>query len=116
MHKAATALAFSDAETKARLIRDMLKSGRPVEASEVLNSELIRRLTEQRVTLRAQFALHELPKVFLALSVFRLAGQIDHAVWILFEVVEFFRLVRATAPEWPLATDVGSAPSSRTTM
>jgi succinoglycan biosynthesis transport protein ExoP len=45
-----------DAETKARLIRDMLKSGRPVEASEVLNSELIRRLTEQRVTLRAQLA------------------------------------------------------------
>jgi uncharacterized protein involved in exopolysaccharide biosynthesis len=46
----------SDAESKARLIRDMLQSGRPVEASEVLNSELIRRLSEQRVTLRAQLA------------------------------------------------------------
>ncbi|MGB3866284.1 MAG: GumC family protein, partial [Xanthobacteraceae bacterium] len=46
----------SDAESKARLIRDMLKSGRPIEASEVLNSELIRRLSEQRVTLRAQLA------------------------------------------------------------
>ncbi|WP_438277523.1 GumC family protein [Nitrobacter sp.] len=46
----------SDAESKARLIRDMLQSGRPVEASEVLNSELIRRLAEQRVTLRAQLA------------------------------------------------------------
>jgi hypothetical protein len=34
----------------------MLQSGRPVEASEVLNSELIRRLSEQRVTLRAQLA------------------------------------------------------------
>ncbi len=46
----------SDAESKARLIREMLQSGKPVEASEVLNSELIRRLTEQRVTLRAQLA------------------------------------------------------------
>lgn len=46
----------ADAETKARLIRNMLDSGRPWEASEVLNSELIRRLSEQRVTLRAQLA------------------------------------------------------------
>jgi succinoglycan biosynthesis transport protein ExoP len=46
----------SDAESKARLIREMLQSGNPIEASEVLNSELIRRLTEQRVTLRAQLA------------------------------------------------------------
>ncbi len=46
----------SDAESKARLIRDMLKSGRLTEASEVLNTELIRRLSEQRVTLRAQLA------------------------------------------------------------
>ena len=46
----------SDAETKARLIREMLQSGKPIEASEVLNSELIRRLSEQRVTLRAQLA------------------------------------------------------------
>ncbi|WOH69335.1 exopolysaccharide transport family protein [Bradyrhizobium sp. BWA-3-5] len=46
----------SDAETKARLIREMLDSGKPIEASEVLNSELIRRLSEQRVTLRAQLA------------------------------------------------------------
>ena len=46
----------SDAEAKARLIREMLQSGRPIEASEVLNSELMRRLSEQRVTLRAQLA------------------------------------------------------------
>ena len=46
----------SDAEAKARSIRQMLQSGRPIEASEVLNSELIRRLSEQRVTLRAQLA------------------------------------------------------------
>jgi polysaccharide biosynthesis transport protein len=46
----------ADAEAKAKLIRDTLKSGRPIESSDVLNSELIRRLTEQRVTLRAQLA------------------------------------------------------------
>jgi polysaccharide biosynthesis transport protein len=45
-----------DAEAKAKLIREMLKSGQPIESSDVLNSELIRRLTEQRVTLRAQLA------------------------------------------------------------
>ena len=46
----------SDAESKARLIREMLQSGKPIEASEVLNSELFRRLSEQRVTLRGQLA------------------------------------------------------------
>ena len=46
----------SDADAKARLIRDMLKSGEPIELSDILNSELIRRLSEQRVTLRAQLA------------------------------------------------------------
>jgi uncharacterized protein involved in exopolysaccharide biosynthesis/Mrp family chromosome partitioning ATPase len=46
----------SDAESRARLIREMLQSGKPIEASEVLNSELTRRLSEQRVTLRAQLA------------------------------------------------------------
>jgi polysaccharide biosynthesis transport protein len=46
----------SDAESKARLIREMLQSGKPIEASDVMNSELIRRLSEQRVTLRAQLA------------------------------------------------------------
>jgi len=46
----------ADAEAKAKLIREMLKSGQPLESSDILNSELIRRLTEQRVTLRAQLA------------------------------------------------------------
>jgi len=46
----------SDAESKAGMIKDMLQSGKPIEASEVLNSEMIRRLSEQRVTLRAQLA------------------------------------------------------------
>jgi polysaccharide biosynthesis transport protein len=46
----------SDVEAKARLIHDMLQGGKPIEAAEILNSELMRRLFEQRVTLRAQLA------------------------------------------------------------
>jgi len=46
----------ADAEAKAKLIREMLRSGQPIESSDILNSELIRRLSEQRVTLRAQLA------------------------------------------------------------
>ncbi|MBN8967426.1 MAG: lipopolysaccharide biosynthesis protein [Rhizobiales bacterium] len=48
--------AKADAESRARAIREMLQTGRSIEASEVLNSELVRRLAEQRVTLRAQLA------------------------------------------------------------
>ena len=46
----------ADAETRARLIREQLSSGQPIESSDITNSELIRRLSEQRVTLRAQLA------------------------------------------------------------
>jgi uncharacterized protein involved in exopolysaccharide biosynthesis len=46
----------ADAEARARFIRDLLKSGKSLESAEFLNSELIRRLSEQRVTLRAQLA------------------------------------------------------------
>lgn len=46
----------ADAEARSHAIRDMLRTGKPIEASEVLNSDLVRRLSEQRVTLRAQLA------------------------------------------------------------
>lgn len=46
----------SDAESKARLIKQMLQSGKPIEASEVLNSERIRRVSEQRAAARALLA------------------------------------------------------------
>jgi uncharacterized protein involved in exopolysaccharide biosynthesis len=46
----------ADAETRSRLIRDMLRRGDPIEASDVINSDLIKRLSEQRITLRAQLA------------------------------------------------------------
>jgi uncharacterized protein involved in exopolysaccharide biosynthesis/Mrp family chromosome partitioning ATPase len=45
-----------DAQTRARMIRGMLQSGAPMEAFDVLNSDLIRRLSEQRITLRGQLA------------------------------------------------------------
>jgi succinoglycan biosynthesis transport protein ExoP len=46
----------ADAEARARLIREAIRAGLSLESSDVGNSELIRRLSEQRVTLRAQFA------------------------------------------------------------
>lgn len=46
----------ADADTRARFIRELLRSGKSLESAEFLNSELIRRLSEQRVTLRAQLA------------------------------------------------------------
>jgi uncharacterized protein involved in exopolysaccharide biosynthesis/Mrp family chromosome partitioning ATPase len=46
----------ADAEARVRLIRDALRSGHSLEFSDIANSELIRRLSEQRVILRAQLA------------------------------------------------------------
>jgi Mrp family chromosome partitioning ATPase len=46
----------AELESKARVIRDMLKRGGSLESADMVNSELIRRLNEQRVTLRAQLA------------------------------------------------------------
>lgn len=48
--------AKSDAESKARMIRDMLQSGRPIEASAISNSDIIRRLSEQRATAKSHLA------------------------------------------------------------
>jgi uncharacterized protein involved in exopolysaccharide biosynthesis/Mrp family chromosome partitioning ATPase len=46
----------ADAEARAKLIRDALRAGTPLDFSDIVNSELLRRLSEQRVTLRAQLA------------------------------------------------------------
>ena len=46
----------ADAETRAKIIRDMLRNGESIEASDIVNSELVRRLSEQRGILRAQLA------------------------------------------------------------
>ncbi|MGA3062035.1 MAG: exopolysaccharide transport family protein [Methylocystis sp.] len=49
--------AQADAQAKARLLRDMLRQNRVGDIPDVANNEVIRRLLEQRVTLRAQLAL-----------------------------------------------------------
>jgi uncharacterized protein involved in exopolysaccharide biosynthesis/Mrp family chromosome partitioning ATPase len=46
----------ADAEVRARMIREALRSGASLESTDVANSDLIRRLSEQRVTLRGQLA------------------------------------------------------------
>ena len=46
----------SDLETRAKQLRQLLRSSTAIEASDIANSETIRRLTEQRVALRAQLA------------------------------------------------------------
>jgi len=46
----------ADLDAKAKLIRDLLKSGRPIDSAEIVNSDLLKRLVEQRVTLRSQLA------------------------------------------------------------
>jgi uncharacterized protein involved in exopolysaccharide biosynthesis/Mrp family chromosome partitioning ATPase len=46
----------ADLETRSHQLRDLLKSNKSIEASDIANSETMRRLTEQRVALRAQLA------------------------------------------------------------
>jgi exopolysaccharide transport family protein len=46
----------ADAEAKTRIIRDALRAGASAEFADIINSELMRRLSEQRVALRAQLA------------------------------------------------------------
>ncbi len=46
----------ADLESRSRLIRDMLKTGKEVESADIVNSDLLKRLVEQRVLLRAQLA------------------------------------------------------------
>jgi len=53
--KARTAQA--DAQAKVSLIRDMIKKGRLADVSDVANNDLVRRISEQRVSARAQLAL-----------------------------------------------------------
>jgi succinoglycan biosynthesis transport protein ExoP len=49
--------AQADANAKARLLREAIRNGRLDSVSEVANNDLVRRLSEQRATLRGQIAL-----------------------------------------------------------
>ena len=46
----------ADLDARSKAIRDMLKSGKQVESADIVNSDLLKRLVEQRVLLRAQLA------------------------------------------------------------
>jgi uncharacterized protein involved in exopolysaccharide biosynthesis/Mrp family chromosome partitioning ATPase len=48
--------AQAEAQAKAKMIRDMLRQGRLGDVSDVANNDLVRRIAEQRVSLRAQIA------------------------------------------------------------
>ncbi|MGL4728806.1 MAG: GumC family protein [Bosea sp. (in: a-proteobacteria)] len=54
---AAARTSQADAQAKARLIKDAIREGRMFEIPDVANNELVRRLIEQRINLRAQLAL-----------------------------------------------------------
>lgn len=47
----------AEAEAKSRSIRDLLKSGKPIESADVFASSLMQRLTERGAALRAEHAL-----------------------------------------------------------
>lgn len=46
----------ADLEARARQLRELLRSGKPVDSSDIANSESMRRLSEQRVALAGQLA------------------------------------------------------------
>ena len=46
----------ADLEARARQLRDLVRSGKPIDSSDIANSESMRRLTEQRNALRSQLA------------------------------------------------------------
>lgn len=46
----------AELDAKSQLIRNLLKSGRPVDSADIVNSDLFKRLIEQRVAMRAQLA------------------------------------------------------------
>ena len=46
----------ADLEARARQLRDLIGSGRPIESADIANSDTMRRLIEQRIVVRSQLA------------------------------------------------------------
>jgi succinoglycan biosynthesis transport protein ExoP len=46
----------ADLEARAKQLRQLIRSGKPIESSDIANSESMRRLIEQRIALRSQLA------------------------------------------------------------
>lgn len=47
----------ADAQAKASMIRELLRSGKAADVTEVINNDIVRRVSDQRVTAQAQLAL-----------------------------------------------------------
>ena len=46
----------ADLEARARQLRDVISSGKPIDSADIANSDTMRRLIEQRIAVRAQLA------------------------------------------------------------
>ncbi|MGN6571292.1 MAG: GumC family protein [Pseudolabrys sp.] len=46
----------ADLQSRAKQLRELVRSGKPIDSSDIANSESMRRLSEQRIALRAQLA------------------------------------------------------------
>lgn len=46
----------ADLEARAKQLRDLIRSGQPIESADIANSDAMRRLIEQRIALRSQLA------------------------------------------------------------
>jgi len=46
----------ADLEARSQQLRDLIRSGKPIESADIANSEAMRRLIEQRIALRSQLA------------------------------------------------------------
>ena len=46
----------ADLEARARQLRELVNSGKPIESADIVNSDTMRRLIEQRIAVRGQFA------------------------------------------------------------
>lgn len=46
----------ADMEARARQLRDLIRTGKPIESADIANSDAMRRLIEQRIALRSQLA------------------------------------------------------------
>ena len=47
----------ADAQAKASMIRDLIRAGKAADVTEVINNDIVRRVSDQRVTAQAQLAL-----------------------------------------------------------
>jgi succinoglycan biosynthesis transport protein ExoP len=69
----------ADLEARARQLRDLVRSGQPIDTSDIANSETMRRLIEQRIALRNQLAEQSTTLLSLHPRIKELKAQIAEA-------------------------------------